>query len=447
MMRNLPLFISTLILFTTITGLSISTGCKNHNSSERPSQSVSNEKAPPENNRRVRIGPNISIPSQFNTLPIVEPHISAHPSNNDHLLVAAMVVTDKTRPYESCRLSSFLSTNGGKTWKETAHNWWGYDPWTAFSSDGNAAIGWIGTPGSFQDKYPIIFLRSADGGATWDPTQELKGEHDGTKLTPFNNMFYFTTVRFRGHMAADIFLYGSTDGGPFQQTGMIDGNGERLNFAEPAILTDGTVVVPSLFFKKKAWANVSTDGGKTFTAHEITGKLGGGARGYSHLISDVRSIHFKDRLYFLRASGYDQDYSGIWLNYSTDKGSTWSRDIRVDSFPRANKSRAVVPSIAINKNGIVGVSWADSQEDSAGMKNDLYFSFSEDGGKTFQNPVRITDVSSDPRTSANDDVANKFPGGGHYLGLAAKSDGSFQMVWSDSRSGLFQLQTCNVVIE
>jgi hypothetical protein len=58
--------------------------------------------------------------------------------------------------------------------------------------------------------------------------------------------------------------------------------------------------------------------------------------------------------------------------------------------------------------------------------------------------VRLSSVSSDSRTPGNADVANKFPGGGHYLGLAARADGRFQAVWSDSRNGVFALQTCTI---
>ena len=55
------------------------------------------------------VSESVAIESRFEGLPVVEPHVSAHPGDPDHLLVAAMVVTDITRPYESCRLSSFVS--------------------------------------------------------------------------------------------------------------------------------------------------------------------------------------------------------------------------------------------------------------------------------------------------------------------------------------------------
>ncbi len=392
------------------------------------------------------MGRNVSIPSKFKDLPLVEPHISSHPANNLHLLVAAMVVTDINRPYESCRLSSFVSTDGGQTWKETTHDYWGYDPWTQILPDGKTVMSWIGTEKTFQDKYPVVFFASSDGGQTWNQNvQTLPGNHDGTKIAAYGNDMYFTTVFFKEHMSVDVRLYKS-HAGVFQMTSAIPGQGERLAFAEPAVLTDGTVVLPASLFEEKAWVQTSNDGGKNLSQPaEITKTLGGG-KGYYHLTADQSNSTFKNRLYFVRANGYDDEFDGIWLNDSADKGKTWSTDRRVDLFEKRERSCAMVPSIAVNRDGVVGVSWFDCQQDPDQKKLDLYFAVSLDGGETFQRPVRVSETSSDPRTSENADVANKFPGGGHYLGLTARPDGSFQAVWSDSRSGLFQLQTSNISI-
>jgi hypothetical protein len=394
------------------------------------------------------VGETVTIKSQFTGMPLVEPHISAHPGNNNHLLAAAMVVTNVNDPYESCRLSSFVSQDGGATWKETAHNWWDYDPWTAILLNGQTAMSWIGTFGSFKDQYPIQFFSSADGGKTWnDKVQALPGEYDGTKITSSGNEFYFTTVRFRDDMSTDVILCRREGAGQFEEVAKIDGKGERLNFCEPAILTEGTVVVPASHFQAKAWVQIYDHKTRKISGqYYITGKAGGD-RGYMRLASDANfNSPFRDRVYFVRAVGNGDAHYGIWLNHSSDKGKTWSQDTRIDLFKDSKISKAKVPSVAVNNQGILGISWVDSQHDPEGKKNDVYFAISKDGGKTFQRPSRITSVSTNPGTKGNGDVANKFPGGGHYLGLAAKPDGSFQLIWSDSRSGIFELQTCNVNI-
>lgn len=410
---------------------------------------IQSNKAQVDDRASAIVGTNITIRSEFKNLPLVEPHISAHPGNNNHLLVAAMVVTDINNPYESCRLSSFVSVDNGETWQETQHDWWDYDPWTAILPDGNTVMSWIGTPGKFKDEYPIQFFLSKDGGISWEEdVQTLEGGYDGTKVTALNNAFYFTTVRFREDMGADVVLCERVGNEVFTEVAVIDGKGERLNFCEPAILTSGKVIVPASNFLKTLWVQIYDPLTKQLSnVKEVTTKPGG-AKGYMRLIADANnSSPFKNHVYFVRALGAEQKYEGIWLNISTDGGLTWQPDTRIDLFTEPFKSKAMAVSAAVNKNGVLGISWVDSQHDETQQKHDLYFTLSLDGGKSFQKPIRITDISSDPKTPANADVANKFFAGGHYLGLAAKQDGSFQLAWSDSRSGIFELQTCNVKVK
>lgn len=398
----------------------------------------------------LQVSKNFAIPSKLKDLPVVEPHLSAHPIDKDHLLAAAMIVTEKDQPYESCRLSTFISNDGGKNWEETTLDYWGYDPWTAILPNGQTALSWLGTPGSFQHQFPIQFFQSDNGGKTWNQqaqTSQAAHGHDGTKIISHRNDFYFTTVRFNGDMSADVVLYHRKDQEAFQEVAKIDGQGVRLNFCEPAVLSDGTVVVPASHFLRKTWVQRYDPRSKTFSEKHMVTTRPGGARGYMRLAADTSTISpFQDRIYFVRALGSKGQYEGIWLNYSKDGGKNWSRDIRIDSFDTQLPSKAQVASLAINKKGVLAISWVDSQEDPEQKKNDVYFSFSKDGSQSFSPPVRVTDVSSDPRTEQNGDVANKFPAGGHYLNMVAKANDSFQLIWSDSRSGIFELQTCQVSV-
>lgn len=399
----------------------------------------------------IKVGATITIKSQFEGLPVVEPHISAHPANNDHLLVAAMIVTDISRPYQSCRLSSFVSIDGGESWTETVHDYWGYDPWTAILPDGQTAMSWLGTPEKFKHQFPIQFFSSNDGGATWlEEVQTIPAGHghDGTKISAVGDDFYFTTVRFNHDMSADVVLYHRHRAGPFSEVATISGQGVRLNFCEPAILSDGTAIIPSSHFLEKVWAQQYNRKTSELSDKQLISIQPGGAKGYMRMAADAGAHSpFKDHLYFVRALGSRQQYEGVWLNYATGKGAKWSKDIRVDHFDNGLPSRAMTASVAVNRDGIVGVSWVDSQHDEAQEKYDVYFTASKDGGQSFEAPLRVTKLSTNSKTAANGDVANKFPGGGHYLGITAKMDGSFQLIWSDSRSGVFELQTCNVEVD
>ena len=393
-----------------------------------------------------------SIRSSFKQLPIVEPHISAHPSDNSHLLAAAMVVTDVNRPYQSCMLLSFVSKDGGQNWKETTHDYWGYDPWTAINANGEAVLTWLGTEGSFKHQFPIQFFYSSNGGERWDaPPLQVDGSghgHDGTKVTVYANSFYFTTVRFNPSMGADVVLYGNQEGGHFEELVKVDGKGVRLNFCEPAVLSDGTVIIPSSHFLDRIWIQKYDPENKTLSRKYLVSIRAGGAGGYMRLTADVsKDSKYKDRLYFVRALGRRGEHEGIWLNLSQDGGQTWSKDARVDLFDNELDSRALLPCVAINKDGVVGVSWVDVQQDNQKGLKHIYFAVSRDGGKSFTHPTKVTSKGFDPRTAQNGDVANKFPGGGHYLGLTSKTDGSFQLIWSGISNGVFQLRTCNVKVE
>ena len=428
------------LLFITIFSILICSDCKSQPSSNN---------AILDKNNNITVGKNIVIKSQFTDLPVVEPHISAHPTDNNFLLAAAMVVTDINNPYQSCRLSSFISQDGGETWEETAHDWWGYDPWTAILPNGQTVMSWLGTKGNFQHQFPVQFFSSKNGGKNWEEkNQTLSGGHDGTKIAALNNEFYFTTVRFRGHGIADVILCRREGDGDFKEVAKIDAKGKRLNFCEPAILSDGTVIVPASHFLKKIWVQTYHPKNNELSEPYTFSLNPGGAKGYMRLVVDNnKNSPFKDRIYFVRAMGRGQFSEGVWLNSSSDKGKTWSTDTRIDLFEKSLQSKAMVASVAVNKNGALGISWVDSQDDPAQQKNDIYFTVSLDGGKSFQRPIRVTDISTNPHTEKNGDVANKFPGGGHYLGLTSKTDGSFQLIWSDSRSGVFELQTCNVRIK
>ncbi|NAY91274.1 hypothetical protein GTQ34_05015 [Muricauda sp. JGD-17] len=394
---------------------------------------------------------NIPVPSQFENLPLVEPTIAAHPENNRLLVAAAMVVTDVDRPYQSCRLSSFFSNDGGKTWEETAHDYWGYDPWVAMLDNGTTTMSWLGTPTVFKHQFPLQIFSSDDGGRSWlSEMQVFNGfghGHDGTKLVGFNDAFYLTTVRFNADMGADVVLYESKKQGPFEEVISIRGNGKRLNFCEPAILTDGSVVIPTMHGSEKIWANVynpNTDRISDTYIISDNPKLG---RGYSRMAADTNlNSKFQNRIYFVRAVADGSSSEGVWLNFSMDKGKTWTKEKRVDLFKNGLPSKANVASVAVNKDGVVGISWVDGQHSTDQKAYDVYFAISKDGGVSFQRPVRVSKVSSNPRTQANADVANKFIGGGHYLGITTRADGSFQLIWSDSRSGIFKLQTCRIKI-
>jgi hypothetical protein len=126
-----------------------------------------------------------------------------------------------------------------------------------------------------------------------------------------------------------------------------------------------------------------------------------------------------------------------------------------------------LPTIAVSKAAVVGVSWHDTRDASdSEFGYDVYFSASTDGGRTFLPPVRVSTELSRPHSSGNlmftpltfpyDDgairmtllsAAGRWGNGGEYSGLAVDADGVFHPFWPDSRPGTFQAMSARVRVD
>ena len=146
----------------------------------------------------------------------------------------------------------------------------------------------------------------------------------------------------------------------------------------------------------------------------------------------------KDRLFWLCIA---DKFTGVLVQRSDDRGESWSEPVPLN---RNETEHSFTPSIAINKDAVVGVSWYEVHD-----KNcfDVFFTASLDNGKTFLPKVRVSSATSCPDTPQDKgvfDAGTTFGAGGDYSGLAATSDGIFHVVWSDARAGIYQLRTATV---
>ena len=101
----------------------------------------------------------------------------------------------------------------------------------------------------------------------------------------------------------------------------------------------------------------------------------------------------------------------------------------------------------MNREGVIGVSWYEIHDKTC---FDLYFTASLDSGETFLPEVRVSSATSCPDTPQDKGVfdgGTTFGAGGDYSGLTATSDGRFHVVWSDARSGIYQLRTATVSVK
>jgi hypothetical protein len=123
-----------------------------------------------------------------------------------------------------------------------------------------------------------------------------------------------------------------------------------------------------------------------------------------------------------------------------------------------------MPAVAVNRDGVVGVSWLDGRNSPSHRGYDAYLSASVDGGRTFLPPVRLSSVTSIPARAGNAFPAvverrplptgerqvglispfNQRPGGADNASIAVDADGRFHPVWADARHGAWQLYTSTI---
>jgi hypothetical protein len=180
----------------------------------------------------------------------------------------------------------------------------------------------------------------------------------------------------------------------------------------------------SIFFSK------STDGGRSFTPKKKLTRLR--SEGVANLRAGaiLPSFAVDPATGDLYVAWQDGRFTGVdhaTIMISRDKGTTWSEPQRVSDGP--DNAPAFTVSVAANSEGGVGVSYYSLQNDpQRRFIVDQYIRISEDGGRTFQPSIRVTDSSFDVRFAAQ-------AGGfflGDYVGLTG-AGGRFHLLWIDTR--------------
>lgn len=405
------------------------------------------------------VGENVLVSARDAERPVVEPQIVAHPKNPKHLLAAAIVSSEPPfSPQADC--AAFASFDGGLTWSR--HDF-GIpncgDPWVALREDGAALFAGLSQRGE------IRLARSADGGRTWShaPVDLGRGHDHETVIVdatagPRAGNFYVVSGRLQrgkaGRPLGSAFVTRSADGGKtFAPPASVVASNLNFNVLTPGLLSDGTLVVPYMDFqsnaddfkggglleRKRVWVIASADGGQTFS-HPMFVSESCGSGGFASLAVDASGQPSRDRLYLVCVN---RERNAVLVHHSADRGDRWSEPVRADGAGGDVLFRRT-PSIAVNGDGVVGVTWYERRTEGARECQHLYFAASLDGGKTFRPGVRVSAAPSCPDTPRNGGSAKRWPAGGDYSGLAAAADGSFHALWSDSRDGIYQLRAARV---
>jgi hypothetical protein len=442
---------------------------------------------------RAVVGPNMLV-SRDGDFPHIELIVAANPKNVKNLVGGAITYT---RPNGGTACRAYATLDGGATWHASEFaeqiEWGGGDPYVAFTPQGTAlfcALTMAKDEKARQRAFMHVW-RSEDGGRTWQQMPaDLGCSYDFEKMAVDQ-----TTGKFAGHayIAAlhgypvyRVGLFRSADDGR-SWTGPVEvTNGAGtigVGAVAVLILSDGTVVIPVVKYeflpdKVKRTGKItrpmslmlSSDGGVSFTSPReapaaVLDKDDPSARdtgGIEAFAADAGSKDYRDRIY-MAWSDSRRGRPRILFSRSEDRGLNWSEPIPVDgSVPKEAIQFQTV--VAVNKDGVVGVTWYDTRGSKDGSQFDEYFAASVDGGRSFLQSVRVSSASSGFRGPGNMKMdpfifdhkeeihlslisaVSRWPSGGDYLGLTADKDGVFHPLWADARSGTFQAYTAEVSV-
>jgi hypothetical protein len=419
---------------------------------------------------RVIVGPNLLVSTDGN-LPHIEPMLAAHPTSPNVLVAVGMVQREL-----EVTAGAYASADGGFTWVASQlplHQ--AYDPQVAIGRTGTVYYATLADSGT---RNGLWVARSEDRGLTWRAPTFLATNQDHEQIAVdltdgrYAGRVYLGSLYGRGY---ELGVFRSDDDGRtwrgplrFLQDDPRYGH----NVCNLLVLSDGSVFAPFFRWTRNRPAGepdtsyagfaLSSDGGDTFTEPRIIGALRWDDAGrppmrvqFPQFAVNDRGSTRRDRIYmvFTRRVGVRPR---LFLQYSDDRGLSWSQPRQVD--PGAPEhAEQFQQMVAVNGDGVVGVTWFDTRASQDRSVFDQYFAASVDGGETFLSAVRVSTESSAPlspgnlifvpRSELSRDTAyivvgisgGRLDTGGDYMGLTTDANGVFHTVWTDARSGTYQL--------
>lgn len=399
------------------------------------------------------------------TWPLTEPHLTANPNDAQHLVATAIGVRSVNWSVEfSTTCFIFVSRDGGISW--TRHDLdleeCG-DPWLEFTPAGTVVFTALGRPRHKDDG--LWVWRSADGGGSWPDVPEYIGRgFDHQTMTvdrsdgEFSGDLYLVAAegqrRPEGGFDYGVHVGRSNDGGlTFPLHEHFVPSNLSLESQNPVVLSDGVLVVPfqdhqarprRRLERRRSWLVVSHDGGATYSAPKLITESCARTRpaSWPSLAVDRSNGPFRDRLYWICE---EQDFAGVLVHVSADRGETWSEPLRIGHVGVRNPYTKT-PVMAVSDAGALGIVWYDGRGHSWHACHQIYFSYSSNGGETFSEPLPISNAPSCPYTPQNGDAAWRWPGGGDYIGMVSVTGGRFVVAWSDSRDGIYRLRAATITL-
>ncbi len=464
----------------------------------------------------ISVGPNVRVSVPFPAVNHHEVVIAAHPTRPT-LLACSMFGDREQRAVNSVAYRSF---DGGAHWETAAiaDEYFADDPSCAFGPDGtayfitktNTGVGMI--PGASSDTDSLHIRRSFDGGRKWQSVvhgphandrpfiavDTTRGSGRGTVYVAFDDHVH---AEDGGHRNADfrhlLVLAASMDRGATfpiaSQRVLLDQSSDTTSASLAAgvvVQSDGTIVTLQHHMLLGAnnvgtgklrelggWLQVfrSHDGARSLgTARRITNVTTGynspWSRGVTGSIAvDPGTGRFRDALYVVWTD-FSSGHGVIRLTRSSDGGDTWSAPIPIGNDEPLASPAAIpdnfMPTVAVNRAGVVGVLWYDRRRHAGSSAYDVRFAASLDGGASWRPSVMVSESPNDERQQlaapSEMDPGRRAPNasapwrpapgsfsatGGDTAGLVADALGRFHALWIDNRTGVQQVWTAPIDVE
>jgi len=426
------------------------------------------------------VGKNVQVSLPFPDTRHYETQIAAHPADAAHLLIGAYTVNRD----DSIDNVFYVSFDGGRSWARTLRVPVGVDPAVAIGSEGvafAATIHDVPRPDGNSDSFLMVH-RSADGGRTWSESAVQVDSRsvdrnyiaiDEARGRVYVHGYFQDPRDAEGKRTKSTFvLYTSDDGGrTFARRAVREAAGPLTPKPVPAnsiVLPDGTLLALAVTLDATR-LNMFKGRSDAASAPDLNGVLGmlrsvdGGHT--LEPLAQVTEVHydwrvpqlsmaglaldrgagpFRGRLYAVWPEARVDRRTQIFSASSDDGGRTWTTPRLVsDEGPSSPNPRPnqFMPAVAVNRDGVVGVSWYDRRDNADNLGYWPRFSASLDGGATFLSSVRVS-------TSPNlvlDPKETRF-NSGDTAGLAADAAGGFHPAWIDNRTGTHQVWTTSVSV-
>ncbi len=468
-------FAAALFAWTGTLSLHIAAGARS-----TPSAALRNQNARP----KLVVGANVLIDHDFDA-PHGESLLAIDPRNGKNLIAASMTYA---RTDEGTYIKTYASSDGGYAWNDASplgdrRLIRSFDPQVAF---GPAGLAYLVVLRDESRRSVMEVYRSSDVGLTWRKTARLPGgDHEQLAVDlssgSHRGRIYIAIPQGSG---GNLYLYTSDDNGVtfaprrFIAPGRPSRDKAFYPFAQTnglVVLRDGTLVVGIVRYRGLSklvyTSSFSTDGGESFgpelkitdapeTRFPVTGDLTKNSSWPGQLGADTYPSPYANRIYAAWPA-FVLGHARIYVAYSADHGTSWSAPTLIGiGYERGDGNDHA--ALAVNGDGVAGITFHHAPVRGARNRFDLYFSASTDGGASWLAPVRVSSQTSYPVSPGNlRPIAEVSRGlsvryfnalgeetvGGDYMGLATGPGGTFQALWQDSRNGAFHLYTAKIRLE